>query len=162
MRVSRAALLRHGDLALLRGLTLVAIKAELEDMLVAGIKQAAPALPAPLGKPLPTVRPPCWSRVWPSLVLCSFAFVVLLELGAALCSCFAVAVLELVWALDGAFLLLRSLGAGVALHDAGRGGNDAEFRADRGVLHHRRRELDACAYFSKIRCQSLCSAFDLS
>ena len=59
-------------------------------------------------------------------LLCSFAFVVL-ELGAALCSCFAFAVLELVRALDGAFLLLRCLGVGVALHDAGRGGNKAGF-----------------------------------
>eukprot|EP00969_Alexandrium_andersonii_P101288 4468412-Alexandrium_andersonii.AAC.1 len=30
-------------------------------------------------------------------------------------------------ALDGAFLLLRSLGAGAALHDAGHGGNEAGF-----------------------------------
>ena len=59
-------------------------------------------------------------------LLCSFAFVVL-ELGAALCSCFAFAVLELVRALHGAFLLLRPLGGGVALHDAGRGDNEAGF-----------------------------------
>ena len=59
-------------------------------------------------------------------LLCSFAFVVL-ELGAALCSCFAFAVLELVRALDGAFFLLPSLRAGVAFHDAGRGGNEAWF-----------------------------------
>ena len=37
MRVCRAALLRHGDFALLRCLTLVATKAKLEDMLVVGI-----------------------------------------------------------------------------------------------------------------------------
>jgi hypothetical protein len=37
MRVCRAALLRHGDFVLLRGLTLVATKAELEDMLVVSI-----------------------------------------------------------------------------------------------------------------------------
>ena len=58
-------------------------------------------------------------------MLCSFALVVLLELGAALCSCFAFAVLELLRALDGASLLPRSLGAGVALHDAGHGRNEA-------------------------------------
>ena len=61
------------------------------------------------------------------LVLCSFAFVVLLELGAALCSCFAFAVLELVQVLDAAFLSLRSLAARVALYDARRVGNKAGF-----------------------------------
>ena len=124
-RVCRAALLRHGDLALLRGLTLVAIKAELEDMRVAGIKQAAPALP-PTEKATSHGSPSIMEQGLALVGLCRFAFVVLLELGAALCSCFAFAVLKLVRALDGAFLLLRSLGAGVALHDAGRGGNEAE------------------------------------
>ena len=63
---------------------------------------------------------------WPSLVLCNFACVVLLELGAALRSC---------WSLSGpsAFLLLRPLGAGVALHDSGRGGNDARLTLIVGV-----------------------------
>ena len=60
-----------------------------------------------------------WESHFPRLIL------IVLELGATLCSCFSFAMLEIVQALDSAFLLVRSHRGGVALHDAGRDGNEA-------------------------------------